>query len=102
MPQKLSAKKATIVYANEADVLNVALFGMTAQNWKSKNKSKEGNMRDYADVYQLVCLANLESLNAEFIKMGMSQKDRLLKLNKTAIIQMKSLLENTTVKKLLK
>lgn len=102
MPQKLSVKEATVVYATEADVLNVALFGETAQDWKGKNKTKEGNMRDYADVYQLVCLANLESLNAEFIKMGMSQKDRLLKLNETAIVQMTSLLANNTVKKLLK
>lgn len=102
LPQKLSIKEATVVYANEADVLNVALFGMIAQDWKGKNKSKEGNMRDYADVYQLVCLANLESLNAEFIKMGMSQKDRLLKLNEVAIVQMRSLLANNAVKKLLK
>ena len=102
LPQKLSSKEASIVYASEADVLNVALFGMTAQDWKIKNKNKEGNMRDYADVYQLVCLANLESLNAEFIKMEVSQKDRLLKLNEIAIFQMKSLLENNSVKKLLK
>lgn len=102
LPQKLSMKEATVLYANEADVLNVALFGMTAHDWKVKNKRKEGNMRDYIDVYQLVCLANLESLNAEFIKMGMSQKERLLKLNETAIVQMKSLLANPTVKKLLK
>lgn len=101
LPQKLSKKSASIAYANEADVLNVALFGMTAKDWKSKNKKKEGNMRDYADVYQLVCLANLESLNAEFIKMGMSQKERLGKLNETAITQMKSLAANLTVKKLL-
>jgi hypothetical protein len=65
-----------------------------------KNKDKEGNVRDYADVYQLVCLANLESLNAEFIKMGMTQGERLLKLNESAIVQMKSLLTNNTVKKL--
>ena len=66
------------------------------------NKNKAGNMRDYSDVYQLVCLANLETLNAEFMKMGMSQSDRLLKLNEIAISQMKSLLANNTVKKLLK
>ncbi|MFC1613517.1 KilA-N domain-containing protein [Patescibacteria group bacterium] len=102
LPQKLSGKDANITYANEADVLNMALFGMTAQDWKTKNKDKEGNMRDYADVYQLVCLANLESLNAEFIKMGMSQKERLLRLNETAIVQMNSLVVNKTVKKLLK
>ena len=76
LPQKLSNNEATIIYANEADVLNVALFGSTAQAWKVSNKNKEGNMRDYSDVYQLICLANLESLNAEFIKMGLSQKER--------------------------
>ena len=100
VPQKLSQKEANVTYANEADVLNVALFGTTAKNWKDKNKKSEGNMRDYADVYQLVCLANLESLNAEFIKMGMSQKDRLVKLNETAITQMKSLTVNKNVQKL--
>lgn len=100
LPQKLSIKDATVVYANEADVLNKALFGMTAQEWKGKNKGKEGNMRDYADVCQLVCLANLENLNSEYIKSGLSQKERLLKLNDSAISQMKSLSNNPTVKKL--
>jgi hypothetical protein len=100
LPQKLSNKEINIVYANEADVLNMALFGMTAKEWKNKNNKKSGNMRDYANVTQLVCLANLESLNAEFIKMGMEQKERLLTLNKTAISQMRSLLENSSVKKL--
>lgn len=100
LPQKLSNKEANITYANEADVLNMALFGKTAKEWKEQNKNKSGNMRDYANVTQLVCLANLESLNAEFIKMGMIQKERLLKLNETAISQMKSLLENPSVKKL--
>jgi hypothetical protein len=102
LPQKLSVKEATIIYANEADVLNVALFGLTAAEWKNKNKNKSGNMRDYADVAQLVCLVNLESLNAEFIKMGIAQKERLLKLNETAIVQMRSLLENKNIEKLLK
>ncbi|NLC31255.1 MAG: KilA-N domain-containing protein [Candidatus Moranbacteria bacterium] len=102
LPQKLSAKEANITYANEADVLNMALFGMTAKQWKDNNKGKSGNMRDYADVNQLVCLANLEGLNAEFIRMGMSQKERLLKLNETAIVQMKSITANKNVKKLLK
>lgn len=101
LPQKLSAKKATAVYANEADVLNVALFCMTAQEWRAKNKEKEGNIRDYANVYQLVCLSNLESLNAEFIHMGLSQRERVVKLNDAAIRQMNSLLTNNTVKKLL-
>ena len=102
LPQKLSQKDANTVYANEADILNKALFGKTALEWKSSNKNKEGNMRDYSDVYQLICLANLETLNSEFIKMGLSPKERLLKLNEIAIVQMKSLLANNTVKKLLK
>ncbi|MEK7175572.1 MAG: KilA-N domain-containing protein [Patescibacteria group bacterium] len=102
LPQQLSQKDANNTYATEADILNKALFGMTALEWKSKNKNKEGNMRDYSDVCQLICLANLETLNSEFIKMGMSQKERLLKLNEIAITQMKSLLANNTVKKLLK
>jgi hypothetical protein len=101
IPNKLSKNDATMTYASEADVLNVALFGMTAQEWKSKNKNKEGNMRDYSDVYQLICLANLEALNAEFIKMGMNQADRLLRLNEIAISQMTSLQTNNSVKKLL-
>jgi len=100
LPQKLSQKETNIVYANEADVLNMALFGMTAKEWKDKNKKQIGNMRDYANVTQLVCLANLESLNAEFIRQNLSQSERLKKLNKIAIIQMKSLLENSSVKKL--
>jgi len=100
LPQKLSAEKATIVYANEADVLNVALFGITAKEWREKNPKLSGNIRDYSDVTQLICLANLEALNSEFIKMGLSQKERLLKLNEIAITQMKSLLANNTVKKL--
>ena len=102
LPQKLSQKDATTTYASEADVLNKALFGMTASEWKGANKDKTGNIRDYSDVYQLVCLANLETLNAEFIKMGLEQKERLLKLNEIAIVQMKSLLANNTVKKLIK
>ena len=73
---------------------------MTAKEWRDKNLDKKGNIRDYSNIYQLVCLANLESLNAEFIKMGIAQKERLLKLNKTAISQMKSLLENSSVKKI--
>jgi hypothetical protein len=100
LPQKLTLDEAMVTYASEADVLNMALFGMTAKEWKMKNKSKSGNMRDYADVAQLVCLANLESINSEFIRMGMSQKDRLLKLNETAIVQMRSLLANKSVNKL--
>ncbi len=100
LPQQLSPKDAKIIYANEADVLNVALFGLTAQAWKAKNKGKVGNIRDYSDVVQLVCLANLESLNAEFIRQGWPQGTRLLQLNTTAITQMRSLLGNISLKKL--
>ena len=100
LPHQLSQKDANNTYASEADILNKALFGMTAVEWKSLNKNKEGNMRDYSDVYQLICLANLETLNSEFIKMGLSQRERLLKLNGIAISQMKSLLANNTVKRL--
>lgn len=100
LPQRLSQKDANNTYASEADILNKALFGMTALEWKSENKTKVGNMRDYSDVYQLICLANLETLNSEFIKMAMPQKERLLKLNEIAISQMKSLLTNNTAKKL--
>ncbi|MCX8481661.1 MAG: KilA-N domain-containing protein, partial [Sediminibacterium sp.] len=102
LPQKLSQQDAQIVYANEADVLNKALFGKTAEEWKKQNKNVVGNMRDYADVYQLICLANLETLNAEFIKMKLTQQDRLLRLNEIAISQLKSLQNNNAVKKLLK
>lgn len=102
LPQKLSSKEVTVVYANEADVLNMALFGMTAQQWRNKNKDKDGNMRDYSDVYQLICLANLETLNSEFLRRGLTQSERLLTLNEIAITQMKSLLGNSTVNKLLK
>lgn len=100
LPNKISRADADIVYATEADVLNVALFGMTAQGWKSKNKGKVGNMRDYANVTQLVVLANLETLNSEFIRQGLVQKERLLKLNEIAISQIKSLTNNSTIKKL--
>lgn len=100
LPAHLSTQDANATYASEADILNKALFGMTAVEWKKQNPKKVGNMRDYADVFQLVCLANLETINSEFIKMGMSQKERLLTLNKTAIVQMKSILHNPTAKKL--
>jgi len=100
IPSRISKIQENNVYANEADVLNVALFGMTAKDWKIGNKSKDGNMRDYADVTQLVCLANLENLNAEYIRAGLSQKERLIKLNESAISQMKSLMGNPSIKKL--
>ena len=100
IPLKLSNQHEKQIYANEADVLNVALFGITAKQWKEKNSNKKGNMRDYADVRQLVCLANLENLNALFIEQKMGQAERLTQLNKIAISQMKSLLDDPTVKKL--
>lgn len=100
LPQRLSQKDANNAYASEADILNKALFGLTAAEWKGLNKNKQGNIRDYSDVYQLICLANLETLNSEFIKMGLTQKERLLKLNEIAINQMRSLLANDTIKKL--
>ena len=100
LPLKLSNKSAAIKYANEADVLNKALFGMTAKEWKDNNPKLEGNIRDYADVYQLVILANIENMNAEYIKVGIPQNERLLKLNESAISQMKSLIGNASVKKL--
>jgi len=92
--------QANIIFANEADVLNKALFGMTAKEWRDKNPKLKGNIRDYSDVIQLVCLANLESLNAEFIRQEISQIDRLLKLNEIAIIQMCSLIGSPSIKKL--
>jgi hypothetical protein len=100
IPKRLSKNEKNIIFANEADVLNKALFGMTAKEWRDKNKKLEGNIRDYADVTQLVCLANLEALNAEFIDQNMSQLERLLKLNKIAIHQMKLFIINSSVKKL--
>ena len=100
IPQEIDIKTANLIYASEADVLNKALFGITAQEWINKNREIEGNIRDYADVYQLVCLSNLESINALLISQNIFQNERLLLLNKTAIMQMKSLLNNSSVKKL--
>lgn len=100
VPQKLSKKDAMIVYASEADVLNMALFGMTAKEWRKNNPKQQGNMRDYADVTQLVCLSNLENINAEYIRAGLSQGERLLKLNESAIHQMKSLRGSAGIKRL--
>lgn len=100
IPDRISKKQANVIYASEADLLNMALFGMTAKSWRDKNPNKDGNIRDYADVSQLVCLANLETLNAEFIRQGISTNERLLRLNEIAIIQMQSLLGNSEIKKL--
>ncbi len=100
IPPYITKQGETIIYANEADVLNVALFGMTAKDWRDKNPKTEGNIRDYSTVEQLIVLVNLESLNAEFIRQGLPQGERLRKLNEIAIIQMHSLLDNPSVKKL--
>lgn len=93
IPLEISREQATFVYANEADVLNVALFGMTAKQWRDKNPDKKGNIRDYAEVSQLICLSNLENLNAYLIERGVSQSERLVELNRAAIRQMKILVE---------
>ena len=100
IPPHISPPSNSIVYANEADVLNIALFGMTAKDWRDKNPKKDGNIRDYSSVEQLVVLANLEGMNAEFIRQNVPQGERLRKLNEIAIIQMKSLLNNPSIKQL--
>lgn len=102
IPPELPINAKNMIYANEADILNMAIFGMTAVIWLKQNPKKEGNLRDYASVEQLVILANLESLNAEFIKSGLSQSLRLNKLNQIAIYQMKAILGTTSLKKLTK
>jgi hypothetical protein len=100
IPKEITKQQAIFVYANEADLLNVALFGITAKEWREFNPDKNGNIRDYATLEQLVVLSNLESINALLIGKGFSQTERLLQLNKVAITQMKSLTENKTIKKL--
>ena len=93
IPLKLTKEQINIVYAEEADVLNMALFGITAKNWKSKNPDKVGNIRDYASIDELICLSNLENLNSVFINDGLNQSERLKRLNSIAISQMKILSE---------
>jgi hypothetical protein len=100
IPLELTKHQVFMKYADEADLLNVALFGMTAKTWREQNSKLKGNIRDYATIEQLVVLSNLESINALLICDGFTQQDRILKLNNTAIIQMKSLLTNNEVKKL--
>ena len=100
IPPHISQQQANIVYANEADVLNVALFGLTAKQWRDQHPKSDGNVRDQANVTQLVVLANLESLNAELIRNGLSQVERLEKLNQIAISQIKSLIGHPSLKKL--
>ena len=97
IPKELSKNQINFVYAEEADVLNMALFGMTAKEWRTNNPDLDGNIRDYATMNELICLANLENLNSVFIKEGLKQSERLEKLNKIAISQMQ-ILSDTDVK----
>ena len=91
IPSEVTAEQKAFIYADEADMLNVALFGMTAKQWRTENQDKKGNIRDYASINQLICLSNMENLNAVFINDNMPQRERLEKLNKIAIQQMKVL-----------
>jgi hypothetical protein len=100
IPPTLTKKQITLVYASEADVLNMALFGMTAKEWRDQNSDKAGNMRDHSTIAQLICLSNLENLNAMFISEGETQSERLRKLNQIAIDQMRILADHSGVKKL--
>jgi len=88
LPAALTPEQTSMIYASEADVLNVVLFGMTARQWRDANPGLKGNIRDYACINELICLSNLENLNALFISENISQKERLIKLNETAIQQM--------------
>jgi hypothetical protein len=100
IPSEITKQQSSFVYANEADLLNVALFGVTAKEWRENNLNKNGNIRDYATMEQLVVLSNMESINALLIRQELPQIERLIELNKVAITQMKSLLGSTTIKKL--
>ena len=101
VPDKVSLNQLHYVYASEADILNVALFGMTAKEWRESNPEKPGNIRDYASINELICLSNMESMNSVMIKEGFVQSDRLMKLNEMAIHQME-ILTNTGSRNLLK
>lgn len=94
MPEEIDAYHKSLIYAEKADVLNVAMFGMTAKEWRDANPDKKGNIRDYATINELICLSNMENLNAVFINDGMPQTERLVKLNQVAIQQMKALEES--------
>lgn len=93
IPSEVTQAQANIIYANEADVLNVAMFGMTARQWREANPDRKGNIRDYATINELICLSNMENLNAVFISQGLPQGERLVRLNRIAIQQM-SVLES--------
>lgn len=100
IPHLISQKQQSLTYANEADLLNIALFGKTAKEWKDQNANSQGNVRDEATIQQLIVLSNLESMNAELIKQNMPQNQRLIVLNKMAIEQMKSILNSITAQRL--
>ncbi len=93
LPSEITDAQKSIVYASEADVLNMALFGMTSEEWRRRNPDAKGNIRDYATINELICLSNMENINAVLIADGVSQSERLTKLNKIAISQMKVLNE---------
>ena len=100
IPNEITKQQINLVYANKADILNVALFGITAKEWRDNNPNESGNIRDFATIEQLVVLSNMESINALLIGQSLAQKDRLIQLNKVAISQMKSLTENKAFKKI--
>lgn len=102
LPAEITREQASLVYADEADVLNVAMFGKTARQWREDNPELKGNIRDYASVNELICLSNMENLNALFIEQGIPQPERLIKLNKIAIHQMQILESGDNERKLLK
>ena len=101
VPAEITAAQASIIYAEEADVLNVAMFGMTAKQWREANPDLKGNIRDYATINELICLSNMENINAVLINDGVPQVERLIKLNQIAIQQMQ-VLEGNTGRNLLK
>lgn len=100
IPAELTNQQISVVYASEADLLNVALFGKTAKEWRDENPDKKGNVRDYANVSQLVCLANLETLNAHLIQQKLESSERIGLLNQTAIQQMRLLTDDNSIKQL--
>lgn len=102
IPVEITPNQATVIYANEADVLNVAMFGMTARQWRDENPTLKGNIRDYATINELIVLSNMESLNSVYIEQGLSQSERLLKLNQIAIHQMQILESGDKGRKFLK
>ncbi len=101
VPPEITVQQAGAIYANEADVLNVAMFGMTAKDWRDSNPDSKGNIRDYASVNELICMSNMENLNSVFIEEGIPQAERLIKLNQIAIQQMR-VLEDVAGRPLLK